>query len=57
MPSRVRRSGALRKPLGEVLIAPRSNRPEDVERVTRLMIAPALIEVVLEEATGMKGEA
>jgi len=57
MPSRARRSGALRKPLGEVLIAPRSNRPEDVERVTRGVIAPALIEVVLEEATGVKGEA
>jgi len=57
MPSRARRSSALRKPLGEVLIAPRSNRPEDVERVTRAVIAPALIEVVLEEATGVKGEA
>ncbi len=57
MPSRARRPDPLRNPRGEVLIAPRSERPEDVGRVTRAVIARALIDVLLEETAGVEGEA
>ena len=57
MPSRARRPDPLREIRGEVLIAPRSERPEDVGRVTRAVIAPALIDVLLEETAGVGGEA
>ena len=54
---RAGRPDPLRKPRGEVLIAPRSERPEDVGRVARTVIAPALIDVLLEETAGVEGEA
>jgi hypothetical protein len=57
MPSRSRRLDSLRKPRGEVCIASRSERPDDVGRVTRAVIAPALIDVLLEETAGVEGEA
>ena len=57
MPSRARRPDPLRKPRGEVCIAPRSERPDDVERVTRAVIAPALIDVLLEETVSVEGQA
>ena len=56
MPSRSRRPDLLRKPRGEVCIAPRSERPHDVGRVTCAVIAPALIDVLLGETAGVEGE-
>ncbi len=56
MPSRARRPDSLSQTRGEVLIAPMSERPQDVGRVTRAVIAPALIDVLLEETAGVEGE-
>ncbi len=57
MRSRAGRPDPLRKPRGEVLIAPRSERPEDVGRIARAVITPALIDVLLKENAGVEGKA
>jgi hypothetical protein len=55
MRPRAGRSDPLRQGCGEVFLASRSERPEDVGRVVRAVIVPSLLDMLLEEITPQAG--